>query len=131
MTLSADNKSQFPFLSTDRLRDLISQNNRLLTTISHFGISLGFGDSTVADVCRKNNVDVPTFLTVSNFLSQRPYVAADVKVAPLMEYLKGTHSFHLYAGNSSKQLPMEEATQKCRFSFFGFMMNMSTRSHRI
>ena len=95
MTLSADNKSQFPFLSTDRLRDLISQNNRLLTTISHFGISLGFGDSTVADVCRKNNVDVPTFLTVSNFLSQRPYVAADVKVAPLMEYLKGTHSYFI------------------------------------
>lgn len=95
MTLSADNKSQFPFLSTDRLRDLISQNNRLLTTISHFGISLGFGDSTVADVCRKNNVDVPIFLTVANFLSQRPYVAADVKVAPLMEYLKGTHSYFI------------------------------------
>lgn len=84
-----------PFVKTDRLRDLIAANCRLLTTISHFGISIGFGDSTVLDVCERQDVDIQTFLTVANFLSQRPFIASAVKVAPLMEYLKGTHTYFL------------------------------------
>ena len=87
--------SSQPFCQTDRLRDLISCNSRLLVTISHFGISLGFGDATVHEICERQNVDIPTFLTVANFLSQRPYVVSAVKVAPLMEYLKGTHTYFL------------------------------------
>lgn len=94
MTLSGMD-SCCPFLPTDRLRDLVARNSRLLTTISHFGISLGFGDSTVAEVCRKRNVDLPTFLAVANFLSQLPYDDSGVKVAPLMEYLKGSHTYFL------------------------------------
>ena len=88
-------ETERPFLPTDRLRDLVARNSRLLTTISHFGISLGFGDSTVAEVCGKRKVDLPTFLAVANFLSQLPYDDSDVKVAPLMGYLKGSHSYFI------------------------------------
>lgn len=95
MTSYSEKESLKPFVHSDRLRDLIDKNNRLLTTIGHFGISLGFGDSTVTEVCHQQNVDIPTFLTVANFLSQRPYAVATVKVPPLMEYLKGSHNYFI------------------------------------
>lgn len=95
MSCHSEQMSLQPFCKTDRLRDLISCNSRLLVTISHFGISMGFGDATVHEVCERHNVDIPTFLTVANFLSQRPYTVSAVKVAPLMEYLKGTHTYFL------------------------------------
>lgn len=95
MSCHSEQMSLQPFSQTDRLRDLISSNSRLLVTISHFGISMGFGDATVHEVCERHNVDIPTFLTVANFLSQRPYAVSAVKVAPLMEYLKGTHTYFL------------------------------------
>jgi hypothetical protein len=39
------------YQATDRMSDLISDNYSLLMVMSRFGLSLGFGDKTVAEVC--------------------------------------------------------------------------------
>lgn len=78
-----------------RMRDLIDDNNLLLMVISRFGIPLGFGDRTVAEVCAGNNVDCPTFLTVANFISFNDISNVQVSLPSLMGYLQRAHSYFL------------------------------------
>lgn len=67
--------------------------------MNRFGISLGFGDKTVEQVCEENHVDCVTFLAMANFLSQGKEVASyfidKVSVRSLMEYLSRSHTYYL------------------------------------
>ena len=83
------------FTPGTKMRDLIRHNNHLLPVISRFDIAFGFGDSTVRDVCRDNNVDTDTFLNVCNFLSGHTYEVADISLPSLMGYLRHAHSLFL------------------------------------
>ncbi len=87
-----DMKSYQP---THRMRDIIADNNLLLMALSRFGISLGFGDNTIDEVCRENHVDTSTFLAVANFISGKPYDAYEVSLPSLIGYLKDAHSYFL------------------------------------
>ena len=60
---------QHKYRSTDKMSDLICDNYSLLMVMSRFGLSLGFGDKSVKDVCEAQGVDCPTFLAVANFIS--------------------------------------------------------------
>ena len=62
--MAIDNK----YTATDRLCDLIDDNFKLLMVMSRFGISLGFGEKSVKEVCEAENVDCDTFLAVANFI---------------------------------------------------------------
>lgn len=42
---------QHKYRSTDKMSDLICDNYSLLMVMSRFGLSLGFGDKSVKDVC--------------------------------------------------------------------------------
>lgn len=53
---------------TDKMSDLICENYVMLQVLSRFGLSLGFGDKTIQEVCEGNGVDYKTFLIVVNFL---------------------------------------------------------------
>ena len=87
------------YRSDDKLAELISDDCRLLQVMSRFGIALGFGDKTVAEVCQKNDVDVNTFIAVCNFVSQGIRPSFDeystINVASLLTYLRNSHSFFL------------------------------------
>lgn len=63
--------------------------------ISRFGIPLGFGDDSVDVVCRKWDVDSPTFLAVANFLSNRPYNVSGISLEALILYLKSAHAYFI------------------------------------
>ncbi|KAA6306989.1 hypothetical protein EZS27_041347, partial [termite gut metagenome] len=63
------NKQQ-KYKPTDKMANLISDNYTLLQVISRFGLSLGFGDKTVKEVCEMNQVDCRTFLAVVNFVEE-------------------------------------------------------------
>ena len=80
---------------SDTMRVLIRDNSLLLMVMSRFGISLGFGDKTVKEVCDTQGVDTSTFLTVANFVSQKSYNPNTLALAPLMEYLKRAHTYFL------------------------------------
>lgn len=78
-----------------RMRDIIRSNSLMLMTLSRFGISLGFGNATVAEVCDRHSIDVSTFLTVANFASSRPYDVEQVTLPSLIKYLKGAHKYFI------------------------------------
>jgi regulator of cell morphogenesis and NO signaling len=79
--------------------DLISDNYSLLQVMSRFGLSLGFGEKTVREVCEINNVHCPTFLAVVNFTadgySQMDGKTPDISIPALIDYLKQAHLFFL------------------------------------
>ncbi|MDE6786605.1 MAG: LuxR C-terminal-related transcriptional regulator, partial [Muribaculaceae bacterium] len=78
----------------DRLRDLIDDNSDLMMVAARFGISLGFGDKTVKEVCAEDGVDESSFLAVCNLMDNRPY-SIEVSLTSLMRYLRTAHSYFL------------------------------------
>ena len=84
---------------TDKMSDLICENYALLQVLSRFGVSLGFGDKSVQEVCAMNHVDCNTFLIVVNFLGEESSHIHDhlsgLSIPALMDYLKRAHSYFL------------------------------------
>lgn len=83
---------QSTYTRFDTLRDIIEDNNKLLTVLNRFDISFGFGDGTVDKVCAENGVDTDTFLTVINYISGKRW--ENYKIAPLslIGYLRKSHA---------------------------------------
>ena len=54
------------FMETDKMSNVINSDYRLLQIISRFGITLGFNEKTIKEVCDEQNVDCQTFLAVLN-----------------------------------------------------------------
>lgn len=84
---------------TDKMIDLISDNYSLLQVMSRFGLSLGFGDKTVKEVCEMNKVDCQTFLVVVNFIAEgfsRMDGSADhLSIPALVDYLRQAHLYFI------------------------------------
>ncbi len=84
---------------TDKMSDLICENYALLQVLSRFGLSLGFGDKSVREVCDEHKVDCATFLIVVNFLTEESNRMQDhisgLSVPALMDYLCRAHSYFL------------------------------------
>lgn len=89
------------YRATDKMSDLICDNYSLLMVMSRFGLSLGFGDKSVKDVCEAQGVDYRTFLAVANFISEEQYAYTygededAFSITALMDYLKQAHTYFL------------------------------------
>lgn len=81
--------------ATDKLRNLIRDNSSLLMVMSRFGISLGFGDKCVKDICEAQGVDTATFLAVANFISHKCSDYHSLSLSSLIDYLKRAHNYFL------------------------------------
>lgn len=79
----------------DKMRDLVKDNSALILVMGRFGISLGFGDKTVREVCGMHGVDEATFLEVANFVSEKDYSYEVVSLPSLIGYLKQAHEYFL------------------------------------
>lgn len=80
---------------TDKMHDLVKNNSALILVMGRFGISLGFGENSVREVCRMHNVDEKTFLQVVNYVSGRDYDFESVSLSSLIRYLKQSHEYFL------------------------------------
>ncbi|HIY69099.1 MAG TPA: helix-turn-helix transcriptional regulator [Candidatus Alistipes intestinigallinarum] len=82
----------------DRMCDLVCDRYAVLQVMSRFGIALGFGDKTIAEVCADNRVDTATFLAVVNLLmnfGNGEELAGEVSVRALTDYLHNSHGYFL------------------------------------
>ena len=84
-----------PYPHIMKMRELIASNPMLLAALSRFGISLGFGESTIEEVCKSAGVDCDTFLAVANFTSGRVCDPSRVNPQALISYLRNAHSYFL------------------------------------
>lgn len=92
-------QKQHKYSETDKLVDIIHEDHSMLWVINRFGLSLGFGDSTVKQICDAYSIDCQTFLAVVNFLSEENFnvenVNEDISILSLITYLKNAHSYFL------------------------------------
>lgn len=82
----------------DPMSDVISDDYRMLQMISRFGITLGFGDKTVAETCKEAGVDAQTFLTVVNFLTDTNHahtseMVEHIELTDMLRYLRNSHTY--------------------------------------
>ena len=83
------------YKQTDKMRDLVKDNSALILVMGRFGISLGFGDKSVREVCRMHHVNENTFLEVVNFVSNKEYNYELISLPSLIGYLKQAHEYYL------------------------------------
>ncbi|HJA96807.1 MAG TPA: helix-turn-helix transcriptional regulator [Candidatus Alistipes faecavium] len=86
------------YTGDDRMCDLVCDRYAVLQVMSRFGIALGFGDKTIAEVCEENRVDAATFLAVVNMLMGLGVgadVSSEVSVRTLTDYLHNAHGYFL------------------------------------
>lgn len=91
---------QGKYTETDKMSDLICENYPMVLVMSRFGIDLGFGEKNIGDVCRQNEVDSCTFLTVVNFLTEETPATINgidncLSVGSLITYLHNAHDYFL------------------------------------
>ncbi len=86
------------YIKENKLYDVICSDYRLLQVISRFSLPLGFGDKTIEEVCRENNVDCETFLAVINFRKEDILNASlpyKISIKTLSNYLLKAHSYYI------------------------------------
>ena len=93
------------FLRDSRLSDLITAHPSLLTLLPRLGVSLGFGDRSIADVCEDSGVDTDFFLLICNVYTFNNYVPSTSTIlgtdmAGLVPYLEKSHKYYV-----NKRLP--------------------------
>lgn len=93
------------FSSESRLSDLITAHPSLLTLLTRLGISLGFGDRSIADVCEESKVDTGFFLLICNVYTFNNYVPSTATIlgtdmTGLVPYLERSHNYYV-----DKRLP--------------------------
>lgn len=82
----------------DKLISIIADNYSILQSLGSFGISLGFGDKTVREVCEDEHVDTYTFLAIVNLTINGYRDTEDVErlcIPTLIKYLRASHSYYL------------------------------------
>ncbi|GHT11915.1 cation-binding protein [Bacteroidia bacterium] len=94
------NKFRFgKYRESDAMSNLISENYPALLVMSRFGIALGFGEKSIGEVCRNNQVDTNTFLAIINLMvsENRIIQASDTKISveSLINYLHNSHNYFL------------------------------------
>ena len=90
---------QHRFSANHKMSELIDQNHSLLLVISRFGLHLGFGNLTVCEICKLNNIDCATFLAVVNFISEDNFEIdndyEDINIDTVVDYLENAHKYFL------------------------------------
>lgn len=87
------------YKTSDKVSYVLANDYRLLQVMSRFGISFGFGEKTIKDVCQQRDVDADTFIAVINYVKDgaknTPIILGDLSVKSLLDYLKQTHAYFL------------------------------------
>ncbi len=91
---------QLLFSGGMKMSDLIQANYRLLRVLPRFGIHLGFGDKSVAEVCRAQGVSMELFLLVCNISTFDDFLPdtamfKGIDVEDIVLFLQNSHKYYL------------------------------------
>jgi len=84
------------YKSSDKICDLMSQEEDAIQIISRFGLAMGVGEQTIEQVCDTHGVHTQTFLSVVNYklFKERPNPDT-IDIPTLQRYLKNAHTYFL------------------------------------
>ena len=113
-----------------KMAELLDRNPSLLGVFTRMGFSFGYGEATVAEVCRAADTDPETFLLICRVYSQDGYSpsAEELEKADLsviVKYLSLSHSHYmdvalkdLAASLGRMIVPCSDDTQRVIWKFF-------------
>lgn len=82
-----------------KLAEVILHDHCLVPVINRFGIKLGFGDSSIENICNKMSIDTDFFLIILNAFHDPQYLdnkyLQSFSVDLLIQYLQKTHQYYL------------------------------------
>lgn len=88
-----------PITKDMKMADLIHLDYHLALVINRFGIKLGFGDRTVAEICSEHGIDASFFVEIANAFHDKNYFPKEkllnFPVAPTVAYLRNTHVYYI------------------------------------
>ena len=92
--------SSTPFSAGMKLSDVIFENRNLLLLLPRFGIPVGFGGKTIAQVCEEHGVSLRLFLFVCNIYCCEGFTASGNEVSQedlpaLLQYLRASHHYYI------------------------------------
>ena len=83
-----------------RLTDVIHLNYLVLPVINRFGIHLGFGNSSIKEICSELDINLNFFLEILNTFNDSDYFPKkqlqSFSVELIIEYLSQTHKHYLF-----------------------------------
>ena len=84
------------YQESDKICDLMAHEEDAIQIISRFGLEMGVGDRTIAEVCTAHGVHTPTFLAIVNYkVFKQKALPADIDLETLQRYLKNAHTYFL------------------------------------
>ena len=84
------------YKSTDKICDLMAHEEDAIQIISRFGLEMGVGEQTIAEVCEAHDVHTPTFLAIVNYkVFHQRAIPEDIDLPTLQRYLRNAHTYFL------------------------------------
>ena len=84
------------YKSTDKICDLMAHEEDAIQIISRFGLEMGVGEQTIAQLCESYGVHTPTFLAVVNYkVFHQKALPAEIDIPTLQRYLSNAHNYFL------------------------------------
>ena len=84
------------YKASDKISDLMSQEEDAIQIISRFGLEMGVGEQTIQEACETHDVHTPTFLAVVNYkVFKQRALPADIDIPTLQRYLHNAHTYFL------------------------------------
>lgn len=92
-------KDQSLFSKKTKLSELIDTHYQLLRLLSRMGIKDNFGEQTIEEACKRNNIDPTTFVTICQVYSLQEYVPSEeeiseCKVKDIITYIRNSHAYY-------------------------------------
>lgn len=111
------------FSSGMKLADILLKNYTLLSVLPRFGIPLGFGEKSVADVCHSYGINERFFLLVCNVHTYDDYLPnkkelEGLQIESLVDYLHNSHSYYTEDKIASIRQKIEQMESTCQSTHY-------------
>ncbi len=81
------------------MAELIHKNYHILPIINRFGIKLGFGEKTIAQICKEKKINIDFFIEVVNVFLNDDYFPQEelqkFEISDILDYLKKSHEYFI------------------------------------
>ena len=107
-----------PLSPAMKMADLMDIDFSLLGVLSRMGLSFGFGEETVEEVCRKANLDPETFLLICRVYAFDGYTPtqdalARIDLKDIVKYLHLSHAYYMDVALKALADTLERMIQPC------------------